>query len=76
MKKDGVGGVNGIGLARGITVSPDGNHLYVSGYSEDAIVTFTRNSSTGALTFVEMKKNGFGIGWARQVTVSPDGKHE
>ena len=40
---------------------------------------FSRNSSTGTLTYVEMQKDGLngvdGLNGAYSVAVSPDGKH-
>ncbi len=63
----------------GVTVSPDGSHVYATGYSDDAVAVFSRNSSTGALTFVEVLKDGTGgvdgLDAAYGVTVSPDGSH-
>ena len=43
------------------------------------MAVFSRNSTTGALTFVEVQKDGVGgvdgLNGARSVTVSPDGSH-
>ena len=50
IQKDGVGGVDGLDGAYSVTVSPDGNHVYAGGYTDDAIAVFSRKSSTGALT--------------------------
>jgi 6-phosphogluconolactonase (cycloisomerase 2 family) len=79
MEKDGVGGVDGLDGARSVTVSPDGNHVYVAGTIDDAVVVFSRNASTGALRFEEMRKDGVGgvdgLDSARSVTMSPDGNH-
>lgn len=62
-----------------VTVSPDGNHLYAAGYDDDSVAVFTRNNSTGQLTFVEALKDGVsgvdGLSRAHAVTVSPDGAH-
>ena len=74
-----MGGVDGLDGAYSVTVSPDGNHVYAGGYTDDAIAVFSRNSSTGALTYVEMQKIGVGgvdgIRAVTSVVVSPDGKH-
>ena len=79
IQKDGVGGVDGLDGAYSVTVSPDGNHVYAGGYTDDAIAVFSRNSSTGALTYVEIQKIGVGgvdgIRAVTSVVVSPDGKH-
>ena len=78
-QKDGISGVDGLDGARSVTVSPDGAHVYATGVFDDALVAFSRNETTGALTFVEREKDGSGgvngLDGARSVTVSPDGKH-
>ena len=77
--KDGVGGVDGLLFATAVTVSPDGDHVYATGGGEQALAVFSRNSTTGALTFVEVHKNGvggvFGLDFGSSVTLSPDGVH-
>jgi 6-phosphogluconolactonase (cycloisomerase 2 family) len=69
----------GLGGAFAVAVSPDGKHIYVAGISDDAVAAFSRNSSTGKLTFVEAEVdevNGVdGLEGANGVAVSPDGKH-
>ena len=67
----------------GLAVSPDGAHLYATGQFDDAISVFTRNATTGALTFVEVLREGDvqgpltieGLDGAESVAVSPDGAH-
>lgn len=54
---DGVGGVDGIAQCVDVAVSPDGRHVYAAGFADDAIATFSRNETTGALTFVGVLKN-------------------
>jgi 6-phosphogluconolactonase (cycloisomerase 2 family) len=81
MQQDGAGGVDGLDDARSLTVSPDGNHVYALGYSDDAIVAFWRNGATGALTFADVKMHTSPaytmneLDGARSVAVSPDGNH-
>ena len=62
-----------------VTVSPDGSHVYAASSSDNAVAVFSRNSSTGALTYVEVKEDGVGgvdgLEGASSVTVSPDGGH-
>jgi 6-phosphogluconolactonase (cycloisomerase 2 family) len=76
---DGVGGVDGLDSARDAALSPDGEHVYVAGNDDSAIAVFSRDEMTGALTFVEVQKNGVGgvsgIVSIVSVTVSSDGKH-
>jgi len=78
-EQDDVGGVDGIQNARDVAVSPDGNHVYVVGSLDDAIAVFSRNASTGALTFVELERDGVngvdGLDAALAVDVSPDGRN-
>ena len=76
---DDVGGVDGLRSAHGAIVSPDGSHVYVAGYEDDAIAVFARDASTGALSFVEAQRDGVGgvdgldaVPW---VALSPDGAH-
>jgi uncharacterized repeat protein (TIGR01451 family) len=77
--KDGEASVDGLETAYGVTVSPDGEHVYTAGASDNAVAVFSRNSTTGELTFVEVKVDSFegvdGLRSVRAVTVSPDGKH-
>ncbi len=79
MQKDGVNGVDGLNGTFSVTVSPDGAHVYAAGTFDDAIAAFSRNATTGALTFVEVKKDGVdgvdGLNGAYSVAVSPDGAH-
>jgi 6-phosphogluconolactonase (cycloisomerase 2 family) len=48
---DGVGGVNGIGGASAVTVRPDGAMVYVAGTADNAVAIFTRDATTGLLTY-------------------------
>ena len=79
VRKDGVGGVDGLGGASSVTVSPDGSHLYAAGSVDDAVAVFSRDSTTGALTFVEVQRDGVGgvdgLNGAKSVMASPDGSH-
>jgi hypothetical protein len=62
-----------------VDVSPDGKHVYVTGFNDDAVAVFSRNTATGALTFVEFQQDGVGgvdgLDGAAGVDISPDGKH-
>ena len=69
--------------ARGVTVSPDGAHVYVASYTSDAIVVFSRDAGSGALTQTSCVHNtGAGsctdataLNGVWDVAVSPDGSH-
>jgi 6-phosphogluconolactonase (cycloisomerase 2 family) len=77
--RDGVDGVDGLYEPFSLAVSPDDNHVYVTGGMDDALVAFQRDPATGELTFVEMEKDGVagvdGLDGALGVAVSPDGEH-
>jgi len=74
--------------ASGVTVSPDGAHVYVAAYVDDALSVFARDASTGALTQLSgsagcVSETGTGGACADargldepyDVRVSPDGEH-
>lgn len=75
--RDGVSGADGIDHASGVAVSPDGAHVYATGEHDDAVAAFARDLVTGALTFVEVQRDGVGgvagIQRPSAVTMSPDG---
>jgi hypothetical protein len=79
VERDGVAGVDGLLGARSVVVSPDDSHVYAAGAADDAVVVFERDGTTGALGFVEMKRDGVagvdGLDGAISVAVSPDGAH-
>ena len=72
-----------------VDVSPDGKHVYSASGSNanfigsDAVAAFSRDASTGALTFLEAYFEGQaqgintidGLDQVSDVKVSPDGKH-
>ncbi len=74
-------------LAVSLAISPDGNHVYVTSSSDDAVTAFSRNSGTGALTLVEVHEDNESpetggsptaqthLDGARGVAISPDGNH-
>ncbi len=76
--QNGSNGITGLAKVRGVTVSPDGKSVYAVGSEDDAIVTFSRNTTTGDLTYVATLKDGVGgvdgLDQATFVTVAPDGK--
>ena len=76
-KQDGVEGVDGLDGAIGVTISPDGKHLYAASCVDKALAVFSRNAPTGELTFIETHKDGSGLidglAGAASVIVSPNG---
>ena len=76
-QRDGEDGGDGLNRARGVTVSPDGAHVYVTSAGDNAVAVFARSAATGRLTFVEAELDGrggvSGLAGAYGVAVSPDG---
>lgn len=76
-KFDGLAGVNGLNGASFVAISPDTTNLYVASSDEDAVAVFTRNKTTGKLTFVEFKQIGSSgittLAGAHGLAISPDG---
>jgi len=77
--EDGVGGVNNLEGAEFLMVSPDGKHLYVTSRDDDAVSTFSINSTSGMLTFVQDIADGTSgannLDSPKLVMLSPDGQH-
>ncbi|MFC1798577.1 beta-propeller fold lactonase family protein [Thermodesulfobacteriota bacterium] len=77
--RDGVGGVDGLLQSRDIIIEPDGKYAYAAGFGENAVAVFSRNATSGQLTFVEAQKNGVngvdGLYGASAIAVSPDEKN-
>ncbi len=74
---DGTGGVDGLGGAREVTISPDGKQIFVASIFDDALAIFNRDSLTGTLAFQGSFVDGGsinGLNGARGVAVSPDNK--
>jgi 6-phosphogluconolactonase (cycloisomerase 2 family) len=80
-QSDGVGGVDGLGGASDVKVSPDGRHVYVAGNTDNAVAVFSRDPDSGALTFVEAEFNGVGgvgvsgLNGATAIAISSDGQN-
>ena len=76
---DDTDGVDGLNTTASVTLSPDGAHLYATSVGESAIAVFSRDASTGRLTFVEAEFEGVagvqGLEAAHESVVSPDGAH-
>jgi len=70
------GGVQGLIGVRSVVVTPQDDYVYAASQVDNAVVVFHRNQGTGALTYVEVKKNGVGgvggLNGAFQITTSPD----
>jgi 6-phosphogluconolactonase (cycloisomerase 2 family) len=86
---NGAGGVSGVDGSYLVTVSPDGQNVYVTGSTTDTVVSFKRSPIDGTLTFLnKVTRNdpyGFcnptcpftlnALDGAYQVAISPDGQY-
>lgn len=78
--KDGVGGVDGLGGARALAISPDDDNIYVAASGDHAVSVFLVDSLSGRITFEEAvfdegPKGATKLTTANSVAVSPDGQH-
>jgi len=77
--QDGIGGNEYLAGAYDVAVSPDGRHVYVASYLDDAITVFYRNATTGALARVYVVQDGAGyppfLDGANALLVSPDNNY-
>lgn len=75
MEQDGVAGTDGLSGVAALALAPGGAHLYAASPGEDAVAVFTRDPGTGALTFVEVERDGIagvdGLDGASALGVSP-----
>lgn len=72
-------GVDGLDGASGVVVSPDGAHVYVAAFNDDAVSIFDRDGGTGALTFAGLVQQGVGgvtqLSGATSLAMSADGNY-
>jgi DNA-binding beta-propeller fold protein YncE len=75
--RDGLLGIEGLGGAFALAVSPDDKHVYVASESDNALVLFDR-ASDGSLTRRKQWTKGDlrlpGLGGAQAIQISEDGK--
>lgn len=71
--------VDGLEGCFDMTISPDGNHVYITASDENAVSVFRRNVVTGSLTFIQMMKDGEngmqGLNYPLGINMSKDGNH-
>jgi 6-phosphogluconolactonase (cycloisomerase 2 family) len=72
-------GVDGLWGARALVVSPNGDYVYVVSQYDNALACFSRNPTSGTLTFVQVVKDTDpgvdGLDVADGVAISPSGGH-
>ena len=77
-EQNGALGVTDMVEPYGICESVDGKNLYVAGGTSNSVVVFSRNTTTGSLTFLETQVEGgggvSGLQGTKGVVVSPDDK--
>jgi poly(3-hydroxybutyrate) depolymerase/6-phosphogluconolactonase (cycloisomerase 2 family) len=75
-QRNGVNGVDGLGSALAMVVSPDGAHVYVASL-HGPITAFARDSVTGRLTFLQVERDGLPSphSTTEGLAISPDGAH-
>ncbi|MCC6764126.1 MAG: beta-propeller fold lactonase family protein [Deltaproteobacteria bacterium] len=70
---------NGLDGPRAVAVSPDGAHVYVASFDDDALAAFRRDPQDGRVTPVGVSFDGIdgvdGLNGARGLALSPDGAH-
>ncbi len=55
--KDGVGGADGLLMATGVALSLDQRYVFTAGFAENKIGVYSRDTTTGSLTFVRSVVN-------------------
>ena len=55
---DGAGGADGLASVNYVAISNDGKHLYVAGSGDNSLALYTRDQTTGHLTYQEMHVDG------------------
>ncbi|MGD2115863.1 MAG: beta-propeller fold lactonase family protein [Acidobacteriota bacterium] len=73
----GMSTIDGLDGARAVVVSPDGEHVYVGGSTDDAVAAFGRDGTTGELTWIEAEVDGSGgvdgLDGVETLAISQDG---
>jgi 6-phosphogluconolactonase (cycloisomerase 2 family) len=77
--KDDSAGVDGLYSPWDLDVSPDGYHVYVAAYLDNAVSWFDREPGTGAITYGGLVRDGVdgvdGLEYTTSVAVCPSGNY-
>ena len=72
-------GLDGLNGSRAVSVSPDGDQVYVAGSADNSLVVFDRDTSSGLLNFSQQVRNGLsgvtGLLAPTDLLVTDDGSH-
>lgn len=68
-------GISGLLEPRALVLSADGARLFVAGSRSNAVVEFSRNASTGALTFVSALTDDVALKDVNSLALSENGAH-
>jgi len=75
--RNGENEIIGLGGAYDVEVSPDGNHLFITGSTDHSLVVFSRNSTDGSLSMIQRIEDNVagvdGLRGAYSIGLSPDG---
>ena len=71
LDRDDVDAVDGVAGASGVAVTPDGAGVYVAGFEDGAVASFSRESGSGKLHFLEMDQPP-DLAGAFALAVAPD----
>lgn len=70
------GGIDGLTGITHLVISTDGKRLYTAGFTDDAVVAFKRDPTTGLLTYITRREDGVGgvngLDQIRSLILSPD----
>jgi 6-phosphogluconolactonase (cycloisomerase 2 family) len=76
---NGVAGISDMQGVRSLAISPDGRYVYASAITSDSVTVFTRNSTTGLLTFDSKAINNgggvTGLNGPSGMASDPSGRH-
>lgn len=73
--REGFQGVHGIAGANGVSISPDGEHVYVTGGAGDSVAVFQRDPATGRVRLVQVlrSRGDLNLKSPNSIAVAPDG---